>query len=219
MTTITKSVTWVSTPNVARNVRGDQRRITLNPSLVMAEPGLRRCERFEISASPRNRINNKRRRVTRVGFCAKSPQAALNRKKTSVCLSCAAGFRVSSGEREVGKPRHLRHVCLRHRPRMQRRTQNSRFTSLCRLAQRRTMENRSRLLTADALDVLVLVFEFSTKNKSNINGESTLNALAQLISESSRLSRAIIEKKSVMASVLNVIFSNLRFENRRRHRL
>lgn len=45
------------------------------------------------------------------------------------------------------------------------------------------------------------------KNKSNINGESTLNALAQLIGESSRLSRAIIEKKSVMASVLNVIFS------------
>ena len=45
------------------------------------------------------------------------------------------------------------------------------------------------------------------KNKSNINGESTLNALAQLIGESSRLSRAIIEKKSVMISVLNVIFS------------
>ena len=65
----------------------------------------------------------------------------------------------------------------------------------------------ARLLTADALDVLVLVFEFSMKNKSNINGESTLNALAQLIGESSRLSRAIIEKKSVMASVLNVIFS------------
>ena len=66
-------------------------------------------------------------------------------------------------------------------------------------------EIEARLLTADALDVLVLAFAFSRKNKSNINGESTLHALANLIGESSRLSRAVSEQKNVVASVLGVV--------------
>ena len=66
-------------------------------------------------------------------------------------------------------------------------------------------EIEARLLTADALDVLVLAFAFSRKNKSNINGESTLHALANLIGESSRLSRAVSEQKNVVTSVLGVV--------------
>ena len=61
-----------------------------------------------------------------------------------VCLpllcSCVSA---SSGERKVGKTRHLRHARLRHRSRRQLRTQNPRFTSLRRLAQRGTLGNRS----------------------------------------------------------------------------
>jgi len=54
---------------------------------------------------------------------------------------------------------------------------------------------------------LVHAFEFSVKNKSNINGESTLHALAKLIGESSRLSRAVSEQENVIDSVLNVILN------------
>jgi serine/threonine protein kinase len=68
-------------------------------------------------------------------------------------------------------------------------------------------EIEARLLTADALDVLVHALEFSMKNKSNINGESTLHALAKLIGESSRLSRAVSEQENVIGSVLNVILN------------
>jgi len=68
-------------------------------------------------------------------------------------------------------------------------------------------EIEARLITADALDVLVHALEFSVKNKSNINGESTLHALAKLIGESSRLSRAVSEQENVIDSVLNVILN------------
>ena len=72
-------------------------------------------------------------------------------------------------------------------------------------------EMEARLLTADALDVLSTAFEFSVKNKHNINGESTLNNLAKLVGESARLSRAIAEK-GVVPKVLSVLDETSRLD-------